>query len=166
MTDYQISNGDFIPVEGENFVLGKENQIANLADFCNECGDCDIYCPEYGGPFIEKPRFFFSRFTYEKYSNYDGFYFRSPFVLTGRIESKEYYLSFDPEKKEYLWRSGEVKLILGADNKLKMGKPLVSLNNQARINMSAYYIMKTLLDGIMENPGDYPSVMLRGNLEL
>jgi putative selenate reductase len=81
MTNYQVRNGDFIPVEGEEFVLEKENQIANLADFCNECGDCDTYCPEHGGPFIEKPRFFFTQSTYEKYGDYDGFYFPNFFAL-------------------------------------------------------------------------------------
>jgi len=166
MTDYQLINGDFIPVEGEKFVLEKENQIANLADFCNECGDCDTYCPEYGGPFIEKPRFFFTQSTYEKYSDYDGFYFPNSFALKGHIESKEYYLSYDTEKKEYLWRSNEVELILDADNSLIKGKPLISLNDQTRINMNAYYIMKTLLDGIISNPDDYPAVMLRSNLNL
>jgi putative selenate reductase len=163
MTDYQISNSEFIPVQGEKYILEKENQIANLADFCNECGDCDTYCPEYGGPFIEKPRFFSSQFTYEKYDSYDGFYFPTPFALTGRIESKEYHLSFDPAKKEYVWRSDEMELILDADNKLKMGKSRLSLKDQARISMNAYYIMKTLLEGIIANPNDYPSVILRGN---
>lgn len=164
MTDYQINNGDFIPIQGEKFMLEKENQIANLADFCNECGDCDIYCPEYGGPFIEKPRFFFTQSTYEKYNNYDGFYFPNPFTLKGRIESKEYNLSFNSEKKEYFWQSSEVELILDTDNILQKGKPLVSLEDQARINMSAYYVMKTLLDGIIADPGGYPSMMLRGVL--
>jgi putative selenate reductase len=161
MTDYIVRSGDFIPVAGGEFVLEKENQIANLADFCNECGECDTYCPEFGGPFIEKPRFFFTQSTYEKYGEYDGFFLPTPFALTGRIESKEYHLSFNTEKKEYLWRSGEVELILDADNKLQRGKPLVSLEDQARIHMSAYYIMKTLLDGILANPDDYPLVMSR-----
>ena len=165
MTDYQISNGNFIPVEGEKFVLEKEDQIANLADFCNECGDCDTYCPEYGGPFIEKPRFFFTNATYEKYSDYDGFYVPNPFALKGRIDSIEYYLSFNSEKKEYLWRSNEVELILSADNKLQKGKPLISLEDQTQINMKAYYTMKALLDGMIANPEDYPSVMLGVNFK-
>jgi putative selenate reductase len=145
MTNYQIKNGAFIQVQGEKFVLEKENQIANLADFCNECGDCDTYCPEYGGPFIEKPRFFFTQSTYEKYSDYDGFYFSNPFALKGRIDSNEYYLSFNSEKKEYLWISNEVELILDTDNRLQKGKLLVSLEEQTQINMNAYYIMKALL---------------------
>ncbi|NNE09003.1 MAG: glutamate synthase, partial [Gemmatimonadetes bacterium] len=44
--------------EGETIVLNEKHQIANFADFCNECGNCDIFCPEDGGPYIIKPRFF------------------------------------------------------------------------------------------------------------
>jgi len=33
-------------------------QIACYADFCNECGNCDTFCPEYGGPYIKKPTLF------------------------------------------------------------------------------------------------------------
>ena len=40
------------------FEVTKAHQIANFQDFCNECGNCDIFCPEDGGPYIEKPRFF------------------------------------------------------------------------------------------------------------
>ena len=28
------------------------------ADACNDCGNCDVFCPEDGGPYIEKPRLF------------------------------------------------------------------------------------------------------------
>jgi putative selenate reductase len=39
----------------------EERQIGNFADFCNDCGNCDTFCPEDGGPFKLKPRFFISR---------------------------------------------------------------------------------------------------------
>ncbi len=32
-------------------------QIAILADACNDCGNCDVFCPESGGPNLTKPRF-------------------------------------------------------------------------------------------------------------
>ena len=28
---------------------------ANFADACNECGNCDVFCPEDGGPYLSKP---------------------------------------------------------------------------------------------------------------
>ncbi|MFN8178383.1 MAG: glutamate synthase, partial [bacterium] len=37
--------------------LGERHQIGVFADFCNQCGNCDVFCPEDGGPYVEKPRF-------------------------------------------------------------------------------------------------------------
>ena len=31
--------------------ITQKHQIANFADFCNECGNCDVFCPEDGGPY-------------------------------------------------------------------------------------------------------------------
>jgi putative selenate reductase len=52
----------------------KKHQIANYADFCNECGNCDVFCPEDGGPYLIKPRFFGSREELEKHAHRDGFF--------------------------------------------------------------------------------------------
>ena len=43
---------------GRSLALEEKHQIANFADFCNECGNCDVFCPEDGGPYVVKPRFF------------------------------------------------------------------------------------------------------------
>ncbi len=39
----------------------KARQIVNFADFCNDCGNCDVFCLEDGGPYLLKPRLFVSR---------------------------------------------------------------------------------------------------------
>ncbi len=41
--------------EGDPLIVSKRHQIGNLADACNLCGECDPWCPEDGGPYIEKP---------------------------------------------------------------------------------------------------------------
>lgn len=38
--------------------IDERHQIALFADDCNDCGNCDAFCPEDGGPFLAKPRFF------------------------------------------------------------------------------------------------------------
>jgi putative selenate reductase len=53
--------------------LKKRHQIATFADFCNECGNCDVFCPEEGAPYVLKPRFFGRRADYERFSDHDGF---------------------------------------------------------------------------------------------
>ncbi len=51
----------------------KPHQIGAFADVCNECGHCDVLCPEDGGPFRTKPLFFGSRATFEAAPERDGF---------------------------------------------------------------------------------------------
>jgi putative selenate reductase len=163
MINFLYSNeGYFIPLPGGEFELKQKFQIANLADFCNECGDCDTYCPEYGGPFIAKPRFFFSEATYRQFQNYDGFYFFDPFCLKGRINGKEYLLAFNPNTRVYLWQNGQVEFLLKEDHTLVSGIETAELPEHVIIDMQPYYTMRTLLDGVLSDPQAYTSVMLRG----
>ena len=55
-------------------VLDQRHQIAHFADFCNECGNCDVFCPEDGGPYLIKPRFFGSVEEWRRYPDHDGFH--------------------------------------------------------------------------------------------
>jgi putative selenate reductase len=36
-------------------------QLVHFADFCNDCGNCDVFCLEDGGPHLLKPRLFVNR---------------------------------------------------------------------------------------------------------
>jgi len=74
---------------GEPIVTTKAHQIANLADACNECGDCDIFCPESGGPYKVKPRFFLDPATWERQTTRDGLLV-SGTTIRARIEGVEY----------------------------------------------------------------------------
>ena len=55
---YRVEGGRAVPVAGGRFEARERHQIANFQDFCNDCGNCDTFCPEDGGPYLEKPRFF------------------------------------------------------------------------------------------------------------
>ena len=52
------ASGAMRPGPLRRFEIKEIMQIACYADFCNECGNCDTFCPEYGGPYIKKPTFF------------------------------------------------------------------------------------------------------------
>lgn len=79
--------------------VAQKHQIANFADFCNECGNCDIFCPEHGGPYVLKPRFFGSSAAWERFPDHDGFYFErnTPDTITvhARFEKLVYSLTSD-----------------------------------------------------------------------
>ncbi len=40
------------------FAVTQKYQILNIANFCNECGNCTTFCPTAGSPFRDKPRFY------------------------------------------------------------------------------------------------------------
>jgi putative selenate reductase len=50
--------------EGE-FRVGQELQVAVLTDFCNECGNCETFCPTAGAPYRDKPRLYLDRADFE-----------------------------------------------------------------------------------------------------
>jgi len=37
--------------------IDQKIQVLNIADFCNECGNCTTFCPTAGQPYKDKPRF-------------------------------------------------------------------------------------------------------------
>ncbi len=92
----QPSAEGFVAREEGVLRLGKKTQYANFADFCNECGNCDIFCPEDGGPYIVKPRFFGSFGDFRTFSQLDGFYICSGGAeVHARIGGADYLLHLD-----------------------------------------------------------------------
>ena len=59
-------------VPGGLWTVKKPQQWANFADACNECGNCDVFCPEDGGPYVVKARYFGSRASFEASPGLDG----------------------------------------------------------------------------------------------
>ncbi len=71
--------------------LTEDHQIANFADFCNECGNCDVFCPEDGGPYKVKPRFFGSEAAWRGLPDHDGFFIApGGESMLGRLDGVEY----------------------------------------------------------------------------
>jgi putative selenate reductase len=57
---------------GGVWTVKKAQQWANFADACNECGNCDVFCPEDGGPYVMKARYFGSRASFDASPALDG----------------------------------------------------------------------------------------------
>jgi putative selenate reductase len=119
------------PTLGGVFKVGKAHQLGNYADACNDCGNCDVFCPEDGGPYIEKPRLFGSLETYRKYAGRNGFYIsyngRSS-AIYGTIRGRSYTLRLDPLADRASFDDGqaEVELMLSTDRILSWKLKAVS----------------------------------------
>ncbi len=99
------AEGDSWKLESfDTLKLDTKHQIANFADFCNECGNCDIFCPEDGGPYVLKPRFFGSLSEWKRYADYDGFYLERDAAwqsVQGRFGKREFRMVCYGEHVEF-----------------------------------------------------------------
>ena len=98
------------------------------------------------------------------FNSYDGFFFLSPFSMKGRISGKEYELSFDTNKGEYRWISSGDEYFFGPDENLREGKIQGDGPIDMEIDLTPFYSMKVLFDGIIAQPTSYPSILLRGGV--
>jgi putative selenate reductase len=73
----------------------RQHQIGNVADVCNECGNCDVFCPEDGAPYLVKPRFFVSFELFREQTWRDGVHIAGNTVF-GRFEGRAYELHPGP----------------------------------------------------------------------
>jgi putative selenate reductase len=60
--------------EGATLIVSKRHQIGTIADVCNDCGQCDPWCPEDGGPYLVKANLFLNRQAYEEHPERHGFW--------------------------------------------------------------------------------------------
>ncbi|MGB0590325.1 MAG: 4Fe-4S dicluster domain-containing protein [Myxococcota bacterium] len=92
VTRMSLAGNDWRAAHGEPLEVSEAHQLGNFVDFCNECGNCDIFCPELGGPYKLKPRFHSSLERFEADAGQDGL-FLTPTEAYGRFEGAVYRTS-------------------------------------------------------------------------
>lgn len=55
MSKIIVKNGEYKIEPDVDFFIEQNYQILNIADYCNECGNCTTFCPSIGRPFADKP---------------------------------------------------------------------------------------------------------------
>jgi putative selenate reductase len=140
--------------EEKVFELKKKHQIANYAEFCNECGNCDTFCPEYGGPYIEKPSFFRTLESWTAAAPRDGFvvlHDANASTIHARIRGTVYQLTMHADTQENSFRDSEAEVILSAEtHEVLRVKRLVPASNTHEVNIGLYHSLRYLLQGILD----------------
>ncbi len=158
-------DGAQIQVDGHELMeLTKPAQIANLADFCNECANCEVFCPELGGPQKAKPRFFSGPTSFAEASGYDGYYFKDADTMVGRFGGQDHRLCRDPKSGHWSYHRPSVgELQFDDDFRLLAEKVDPCLAPDTRIDLAPMVVMKTLWTGVSAS-GDYAATLLRAAL--
>lgn len=149
----RLTNNGVLPDETCVFKVARASQIANYADFCNECGNCDTFCPEYGGPYIMKPRFFASLETYAAHADHDGFVItESEGVgrIVGRIMGVEYSLAPTATEGVDRFSDGVLEVeIERSSGKVKATKVLDDAKIGHVTDLKNYWQLALLLQGVL-----------------
>ena len=62
-----VKNGNrYILEDDDPFVISQKYQVLNIADWCNECGNCTTFCPSSGAPYKDKPRIHLTKESFER----------------------------------------------------------------------------------------------------
>jgi putative selenate reductase len=154
-TNYTWTNGKLQPSDRGRLKAEQKHQIANFADWCNECGNCDTFCPEYGGPFIQKPSFFANRNAWLDNAHRDGFYItrrNGMDAIVGRIEGKNYSLIVDNRKNVGTYNDGTLEVQLDTkSHEIVDAKALTPKAAGHKLDVKTYHTLRILLAGLL-NP--------------
>lgn len=143
-------------IAGGVFKLAKGHQLANYADACNDCGNCDVFCPEDGGPYIEKPRWFGSLETYRKHVGRNGFFIAyegERKTIYGTIDGRSYTLALDLPADCALFDDGSAEVELRtSSNEVLRWKPRPGTAGGSRtFDLLAYLQLKLLAEAISDD---------------
>ncbi|HMO05376.1 MAG TPA: FAD-dependent oxidoreductase [Kiritimatiellia bacterium] len=64
-----VKAGRWMTTGGTTIAIRQPHQVAVLADFCNECGNCTTFCPSAGRPYRDKPRLYRTAHEFEQQSD-------------------------------------------------------------------------------------------------
>ncbi len=100
----RLEDGRWRAREQGRLAIREPRQFATFADFCNDCGNCDVFCPEDGGPYLVKPRFYGTAAAWARDRGRDGFSVargEGGTTVLGRFGGREYRLETDGLEVRY-----------------------------------------------------------------
>ncbi len=113
---YQIEKatlikGEILIEQAGTFVINQKEQILNIANFCNECGNCNTFCPSTGAPYKHKPKIYLTQSSFDEVL--EGYYFDEFDRLI--YKNKDGKCSLSENEKSFLFDSDQVFASLQKD---------------------------------------------------
>jgi putative selenate reductase len=138
---------------GEGFTIREPHQLAVYSGGCNECSNCEVYCPEHGAPFRVKERIFPTASAFQTSAD-DGF-FRSGDVLHARLGGRELSLHVEEGAESAEVDAGDVRLQLAWQSLEILGGSVAP--GAQGLDTARLWRMRTAWDSIYGAPRPNPA---------
>jgi len=127
--------------------IEQKYQVMNVADFCNECGNCTTFCPTKGSPFSDKPRFCLTEKSLNQTEN--GFFLQKEGVAESLLHRKgNKVMELTRDKDKYRFSDGEIDVSFASDNfQIIKFEKLKDTNSEFILTDAAE--MKILIDSVV-----------------
>jgi putative selenate reductase len=148
--DFILSSDSVLPVPGGLLKLVTAHQLANYADACNDCGNCDVFCPEDGGPQNQKPRFFGSLESYRKHAGANGFFVDwAGRTIHGAIGGESFTLTLDRAADRGWFESAVARVEIRLSDHRALGwTPKPGAPATVTLDMLPYLKLKLLFESV------------------
>jgi putative selenate reductase len=142
---YQANPFQLSGTDGKlKFVPNQKTQILHIADWCNECGNCNTFCPTSGAPYKDKPHLFMNKKAFSQAD--DAYYFiytNEEQTLLYKKGSEIHSFAENPINYSYITKgfSAQIK---------KQSFEIQSIqyrNSGGKINLIKAIELKVILDG-------------------
>ncbi len=144
-TVIQDKYGKTLITENGTFSIKQSTQILNIADFCNECGNCETFCPTADAPYRVKPKIHLGMDSFN--ASDEGYYLSK---LQNRnillFKDKNGLTTFSDHGSHYTFESNQVFIELDA-NTFGIREAKVKLKGKYSAGTEKAAAMHILLEG-------------------
>jgi putative selenate reductase len=151
---HRLEGGRVVAAPGGRFEVRERHQIATYQDFCNDCGNCDTFCPEDGGPYQVKPRFFGSLEAFRRLADRDGFFVERRAqrdTMWSRLNGVEYRLEVDRSCDRAVCGDGRLSIEARHSTREPLGVTAAPDAAEGHsLDGSVYLTLAVILDGVLD----------------
>jgi putative selenate reductase len=159
---WSLENGQIAESAALPFVIGETHQLATYVDFCNGCGNCDVFCPEDGGPYVMKPHWFGGPTSFAAEKHLDGFYLESAHTIAGRYQGKAVRLSIDraPAIADFENEELKARIHVARGGLVLLGMEAKAPNTRVELRGGEVLVLLALLDGVQKSVNPVSAALL------